>query len=150
MHGNKWGKPRVIKKKEMIDYIKPKIKVTRSDPRKSRNRKSMFSPSIKDKEKVDRYSDDEVFYEKCFNTCSEHTCEECATGLSKVFRGDDGKVVNKSRYSHIIPKSIASHLRHEVDNINHLCFDCHQKWDFGDKTKMKIYEKNKKRYPKFF
>ena len=65
------------------------------------------------------------------------------------FLDPSGKVNARYRYSHIIPKSISPELRHSIDNINHLCMSCHQKWDFGDKKSMKIYPKNKAKFPGF-
>lgn len=91
---------------------------------------------------------DEAFYEQCFNN-SDHKCEECGEKLPTEFRNSEEKVIMKSRYSHIIAKSIAPELRHVLKNINHLCFICHQKWDFGEKTKMKIYKGNKKLFPNY-
>ena len=90
-----------------------------------------------------------MFYEKCFNECTDHSCEECGTDLPKVFR-HDGTIVARWRYSHIIAKSIAPELRHDVKNINHLCFSCHQLWEFETRKDMKIYKTNKERLPKYF
>lgn len=92
---------------------------------------------------------DEAFYEQCFNECNDHKCEECNHPLPKQFR-IDGKVAARFRYSHIMAKSIMPEWRHIVTNINHLCIDCHTKWDFGNKESMKIYKINKKRFPWFF
>tara|TARA_R110000772_G_scaffold13035_4_gene38980 strand:- start:7744 stop:8238 length:495 start_codon:yes stop_codon:yes gene_type:complete len=92
---------------------------------------------------------DEEFYEKCFNA-SNHKCEECGKQLPDEFRGDDGKVIARWRYSHIIPKSIAPELRHEIENINHLCLEHHSKWENGDKKSMRIYDGNVLRLPKYF
>ena len=104
------------------------------------------------KNKVSRKSkilEDEKFYEKCFNSCSLHACEECGLKLNNKFRDCDGKIINRFRYSHIIPKSINGNLRHSLDNINHLCFECHSKWENGDKKSMQIFPKNKKRFPQY-
>lgn len=92
---------------------------------------------------------DEEFYQQCFDSCIDHCCEECGKLLPDIFRDDKGKVINKSRYSHIVAKSIAPQLRHDIKNINHLCFNCHFKWEFGDKKSMRIYESNKKRFPNY-
>ena len=92
---------------------------------------------------------DEIFYEECFNN-SDHKCEECGRELPKKFRNDDGKIVARFRYSHIIPKSVAPELRHNPDNMNHLCFEHHFQWEFGDKKSMKIYKKNKEKFPSRF
>lgn len=92
---------------------------------------------------------DEVFYEECFNS-SNHKCEECGCNLPTEFRNEDGKIVARWRYSHIIPKSIAPKLRHDVRNINHLCLKHHIEWENGDKEKMKIYKGNKSLFKQYF
>jgi len=93
---------------------------------------------------------DEMFYEECFNSCTNHSCEECGESLPTEFRGDDGKVLYRARYSHIIAKSIAPELRYDINNVNHLCFKCHQLWEFETRKDMKIYKTNKERLPKYF
>ena len=98
--------------------------------------------------KNSNYEKDNNFYKECFDSCKVHKCEECNVDLPKVFE-HDGKVVARWRYSHIIPKSIAPKLRRVIDNINHLCFNCHSKWEFGDKMSMKIYDKNQEKYPNY-
>lgn len=100
--------------------------------------------------KIDLIKEDEDFYEKCFNSCKKHNCEECGKMLPEIFRSFSGKVIAKWRYSHIVPKSINKNLRHDEKNINHLCLNCHQRWENGDKKNMNIYEKNKKKFPWFF
>lgn len=92
---------------------------------------------------------DEEFYLECFNN-SNHICEECGTPLPTEFRDEKGRVIARWRYSHIFPKSIYPELRHEVSNINHLCLIHHIQWDHGDKTSMKIYEINRKKFPNKF
>tara|TARA_R110000851_G_scaffold231605_1_gene384387 strand:+ start:1327 stop:1686 length:360 start_codon:yes stop_codon:yes gene_type:complete len=93
---------------------------------------------------------DEIFYEKCFNGCKVHECEECGDPLPTEFRGDDNKILYRARYSHIIAKSIAPELRHSLININHLCMSCHQSWEFGTREDMKIYKSNKLRLSDYF
>ena len=92
---------------------------------------------------------DEVFYEKAFNS-SDHKCEECNKQLPTEFRDDDGNIIARWRYSHIVAKSIAPELRHDLKNINHLCLEHHTQWDFGNKAKMKIYIKNAEKLPRYF
>lgn len=69
-------------------------------------------------------------------------CEECDTPLPDEFE-IDGNLVAIWRYSHIKPKSTYPELRHDPNNFNILCLECHSKWEFGDKKEMKIYNKNK-------
>jgi hypothetical protein len=92
---------------------------------------------------------DEAFYKKCFEL-SNHKCEECGEQLPTEFLDQDGRVASRFRYSHIVAKSIAPELRHSTININHLCLECHTKWDFGNKKAMKIYEANSKKLPAYF
>ena len=91
-----------------------------------------------------RISDDERVYEMIWNS-KEHVCEECGCELGNEFRDFDGVVVDRFRYSHIMPKSTYPRLRHVWINFNLLCIDCHQCWENGEKEKMKIWEKNKVR-----
>lgn len=118
---------------------------------KKKKRRSISAPNIKKKEKTTFHKDEEL-YEKVFNN-SNHRCEECGGKLNDVFRDENGKIINRWRYSHVIAKSIAPQLRHKVENINNLCLQDHQKWDFGsneEKKKMRIYEGNAKRFPQYF
>lgn len=91
---------------------------------------------------------DELFYLECFNN-SNHKCEECNTSLPDEFRDTDDKIIARYRYSHVIPKSIAPELRHIIENINHLCLECHNKWEHGDKSSMNIFAKNLKNFPNY-
>lgn len=136
---------------KVYKYI-PKIKESlrgEKKPLREKGKKSLFTnilPKQKTtKEKIDL---DEVFYEECFNN-SDHKCEECEIPLPDYFRDSNNKVVARWRYSHIIPKSIASELRHTVSNINHLCLECHGEWENGDKLKMKIFADNYKKFPNY-
>lgn len=139
LHGSKYGK--------QISYIPKKFPSIK--PKKNKGKKSLFTKSFKSKEARDSsLHKDELFYEKCFNSIGIHKCEECSAPLPDIFK-QDGKIVARFRYSHIIAKSIAPHLRWVMKNINHLCLICHSKWDHGDKKQMKIYEKNKKIFPEY-
>ncbi len=146
LHGNIYGKQH--------SYIY-KPKPARKTAVNKVNKKKTLSISSPDfynadlKTTREKILEDEVFYEKCFNS-SNHKCEECGNPLPEVFRDEDGKVIAKWRYSHIIAKSIAKYLRHKLLNINHLCQECHTKWDHGDKKSMAIYKNNALRFPYFF
>jgi len=96
----------------------------------------------------DKIDKDEEFYLECFSL-SNHECEECQASLPTEFKDSSGKVIARWRYSHILPKSIYPELRHNTENINHLCLVHHIQWDFGDKKTMKIYEINRKKFPNF-
>jgi hypothetical protein len=126
LHGSKYGKS--------YDSVK-------------RSRKSNTGASSNARRK-ERIGADESFYETCFNM-SNHKCEECNKNLPTEFRNEESKVIARWRYSHIVAKSIAPELRHDTLNINHLCIECHTKWDFGDKKSMQIYDENSKRFKRY-
>jgi hypothetical protein len=146
LHGSKYGKVLDRKEKE----IKP-LRSSNIEPTRKRiidkGKRVVYGGGGKSKS-FQNILLDEIFYEKCFNK-SNHKCEECGNNLPEEFRGEDGKILYRARYSHIIPKSIAPELRHDVDNINHLCVECHHNWDFGGKADMKIYGKNQLLFPKY-
>lgn len=149
LHGSKYGKQYKFKRKP-IDFSKTSKKpIIRLNKKKKEAAKKSEFVKIHKREPIDNIKLDEEFYEKCFNL-SDHKCEECGTQLPDIFRDENGKVAARWRYSHIIPKSIASKLRHVVKNINHLCLRCHSKWENGDRESMKIYEENSKRFPNYF
>ena len=145
-----------LKKPKLYKHTKQKSKDTTDSPKRFRRSvkgnksdKIVYGGDKRSKSLVTKVMD-EMFYEKCFNECTNHSCEECGESLPTEFRGDDGKVLYRARYSHIIAKSIAPELRHDVKNINHLCLKHHMQWEFGDKENMKIYKANKERFPKYF
>ena len=86
-----------------------------------------LGPSKKAKDKIDL---DTKFYEELWSE-RPHYCEECDKDL--------GKNWERYMFSHILSKGSQPKLRHNKDNINILCLECHQKWEFGDKKSMKIY-----------
>ena len=150
LHGNKYGKQYKLVIKEGQSF--------KTTPRRrGRKKGSLFAPKIKSIPKREKdYSRqdekiriDEEFYKKCFDN-SNHKCEECGEDLPTIFRNEEGRVVARWRYSHIIPKSIAPELRHSIKNINHLCLIHHSEWENGDKEKMKIYKENRERFPGHF
>lgn len=139
LHGSKYGKSYNVSNKD----IKP------LKPRKNKAKKSLFS-NVKPtpKKNVERLAEDEAFYEECFNL-SDHKCEECGVQLPTEFKDEDGKVIARWRYSHIVAKSIAPELRYDTNNINHLCLKHHTQWDHADRENMKIYNSNRIRLPRY-
>lgn len=83
----------------------------------------------------------EEVYEQVFNN-KPPFCEECRKPLSKIFRNSKGKVVDKFRFSHILPKSIYSKYKYNSLNFNLLCFDCHATWENGSRHSMRIWKQN--------
>lgn len=141
LYGNEYGKRYKDTKKDR--------KSLRSEINglKSNLNRLVYPVDVSSKKKTMQEKDEE-FYEECFNS-SDHICEECGDNLPKKFRGEDGKILARYRFSHIVAKSIAPELRHKIKNINDLCLKCHTKWDFGDRKSMKIYDKNKEKFPQF-
>jgi len=147
LHGSKYGKP--------IKHTSHKEKVKQESPLwalKAQDKPNRIVHLVQGGRNMGKslaiYILDEQFYEEVFNQ-SNHICEECGEQLPIEFRDSEGKIIARFRYSHIIAKSIAPELRHDLRNMNDLCFLCHQKWDFGEKTKMKIYKKNQKIFPQY-
>lgn len=143
IHGSKYGKQVDIK------AIKPSVLKTAPKKRKTKSKKSLFAPVIKLREKINLYELDSEFYRKCFETFNG-LCENCGKKQPEECEDSEGRVINRWRYSHIIPKSTAQELRYKVYNINDLCLACHMEWENGDKEKMNIYEGNVDTFPERF
>ena len=150
LHGSKYGKQYKGIGSNKKSFLAPKKPKKFRNKSKGKPKKSLFVSNLKEKDELTTLQKDEIFYEECFNSCKDHKCENCREELPSVFRDEEGKIVARFRYSHIIPKSIASHLRHVLKNINHLCARCHTRWDHGDKYNMKIYSENVKKFPNYF
>lgn len=93
--------------------------------------------------RTEQINKDEKTYEEVFNSKS-HFCEECGRSLSSEFRDENGMVIARWQYSHILTKAAYPEFRNDFRNYNRLCLECHGKWEFGDRATMKIFEINKK------
>lgn len=150
LHGSKFGKQYTFKVKQNTSLrtsLKPKGDNNKLSHIADKGNKEK-STEIKINQNIVL---DELFYLRCFQQ-SDHKCEECNVDLPTEFRDDEGRVIARWRYSHIIPKSIAPELRRDIRNINHLCIEDHQKWDFGTqevRRSMKIYRKNQEQFPNY-
>ena len=87
-------------------------------------------PSKNAKEKIDL---DTAFYKELWSE-RPHYCEECDKDL--------GSKWERYMFSHILSKGSQPRLRHNKENVNILCLECHQSWEFGDKKAMRIYPSN--------
>lgn len=106
--------------------------------------KTLVNGLIKDErleKRREQINKDEQTYEQVFNS-KPPFCENCHRKLNDIFRDEDGMVIARYQYSHIITKGSEPRLRNNPKNFNRLCFLDHQKWEFGDRTEMKIYDKN--------
>ena len=73
--------------------------------------------------------------DKYYRWCWFHSpdfCEECGCWL----------VYSAEHISHILSRGAHPAMKHDPRNMNILCFIHHTRWDFGDKDKMNIYDKN--------
>lgn len=145
LHGNPFGKQHKFIKKKEKSVISKESRLKHDVKQGIRAKKSKVIKS----RMIERLRRDEVFYKECFDNTIYHVCEECGKPLNTEFRDSEEKVIARFRYSHIIPKSTAPHLRHIEKNINHLCLEHHTQWDFGDKKSMRIYKKNKLKFPQY-
>jgi hypothetical protein len=91
-----------------------------------------LGPSKDVKAKIDL---DTKFYEEIWSE-RPHYCEECDKYL--------GEKWERYMFSHILSKGSQPRLRHNKDNVNLLCLEHHQTWEFGDKKSMNIYPENEK------
>ncbi len=85
---------------------------------------------------------DEKTYEAVWDS-KPHNCEECGKFLGDDFRNYEGRINNKSYYSHILTKARHPNFRNNIKNFNLLCPTCHQKWEFGNRVDMEITPDNK-------
>jgi len=139
-----------LKPKKVISIQSKKVKPLKRTKKIKQDTSYLVKNFVYRKTTQEKIEEDEIFYEECFNACKIHECEECGKELPDVFRDDDGKVVARWRYSHIVAKSVANYLRHILRNMNHLCLKCHGRWETGDKQNMRIYKGNVKRFPNHF
>lgn len=64
-----------------------------------------------------------------------HYCEECLKPLQNY---------SSAFISHILSRGAHPEMAHDVRNINILCLPHHNKWENGDREKMRIFQSNKK------
>ena len=96
-----------------------------------------------DNKKIQRELDEKT-YEEVFNS-NPNICEECGRQLNDEFRDEEGNIIMRSRFSHILSKGAYPEHRNESWNFNSLCNDCHYRWEFGDRENMNIFLKNKEK-----
>jgi len=121
--------------KKLIVIKKPYLCKYHNDIRKSGGQvkiKEITKSSIKPKFKKATGEWDmfmEIWDEK------PHNCENCRCNL-----GDKPEAF---MFSHIITKGSNSSLRLVKDNIEVLCYSCHQKWEFGDLDTKRSFKASK-------
>lgn len=65
----------------------------------------------------------------------EHVCEECQRPL---------QFYSATFCSHILSRGAHPEMAHDGRNINILCFEHHNQYEFGNREQMRIFEKNQK------
>lgn len=63
-----------------------------------------------------------------------HVCEECMKPLREY---------SATYVSHIVSRGHAPELAYDPRNTNILCFNCHSRWENGDRMNMRIYLSNR-------
>jgi hypothetical protein len=92
------------------------------------------TPLRKKSKKRDSVSEeDKKLYSRVW-VARPHYCEECNVFL--------GQVPIPHFFSHVLTKAAHPKLRHVDANINLLCYDHHQQWEFGKRSEMRIAESN--------
>lgn len=125
-------------KGKIKEYVK-KLPNTTKKSRKTMNNSLLKNERLE--KRREQIRKDEETYEQVFNN-NPNECEECGTQLPDQFRDDEGNVLARFQYSHIMTKKACPEFRNEPRNFNRFCFECHQTWEFGDRVEMKIYPKN--------
>lgn len=116
-------------KKYMIKHTRKKVSV-----------RSLLKSERFEKRREQIRKDEETYEQVFFN--NPPFCEECHRKLNNIFRDEDGQVIARFQYSHILTKAAHPEFRNDPRNFNRLCFRCHQTWEFGDRVEMRIYPKN--------
>jgi len=132
-------------KRTPIKRKKPVVKKTKSDltPLQIDRQRHVFDIQIA-----------ETIWNKRFEFDNEgnkvRRCAECKHVIHPPWR--------KHNFSHVLVKKTYKKIRYIELNIDLICWDCHQKWEFGDMIGMKIYDIDKinllraldRAIPKFF
>lgn len=130
---------------------KPKktYQLKRTPLKRSKNtlKRSFIEQSKESKEKRDEVlKKDRETYLEVFNS-TPNECEECKlngiyTPLPDQFEDEEGNIIAIWQYSHILSKGAFEEFRHNKNNINRICREHHDQWEFGNRESMKIYEPN--------
>ncbi len=87
-------------------------------------------------------SRDNAFYKSLWES-KAHYCEECGVYLGDDFSDENGRVIDRFRYSHILSKGAYPMFRHNPMNMNLLCLKDHERWHKRD-VSMNIFDANSK------
>ena len=126
------------KLKEIHVLKRKSLKASKKRPKTRVNRQLRNERLEKRREQIRL---DEAPYEEVFNSKSPF-CEETGQPLNTEFRDEEGDIIARWQYSHILTKKAYPEFRNNPKNFNRLSYEAHQQWEFGDREKMKIYNKN--------
>lgn len=76
----------------------------------------------------------DLFYHWVWNH-KNHICDECTKPLSNY---------SSIHISHILSKGANAEMAHDPRNANILCYECHNKWENGNRERMRIYPANQR------
>lgn len=76
--------------------------------------------------------ENEKFYRWCWEH-KPHFCEETMRPLRQF---------SATFVSHILTRGAHPEMAHDPRNVNILCFNCHNRWENGDRESMRIYASN--------
>lgn len=95
---------------------------------------AIFSMDIDLRKQIqnDLFHDDEAFFRWCWLN-KQHLCEETFRPLHEY---------SAVHISHILSRGAFPEMRYDPRNVNILSLQAHNQWEFGDRTKMRIYQKN--------
>jgi len=122
--------------------IKEYVKKLPNTTKKSRiTMNNSFLKNERLEKRKEQIRKDEETYEQVFKL-NPPFCEECHRKLNNIFRDEEGNVIARFQYSHIMTKAAFPEFRNDPRNFNRLCMRCHGTWEFGDRVEMRIYPKN--------
>jgi len=82
--------------------------------------------------------------DKYYHYCFKHSTLRCENCGQKVFNNRNlNNVYSSTNISHIISRGSNPEIAHDPRNHNFLCFNCHSKWENGNRKEMLIYLDNK-------
>lgn len=93
-----------------------------------------LDPELRQRKQKERFKTDEDFYKFCWSVYP-HYCEETGRPLLEY---------SASYISHILTRGAHPDMRYDPRNVNILCYQMHEKWEFGNRKEMRIYERNQK------
>lgn len=118
------------KKCKSCGYVGPIF--SKGECKRCANRR--YKSLSKGKKRKGQVDQDTEFYHSVWGA-RKHKCEECDKPLGNTWK--------RHNFSHHLSKGAFPQLRRVPENIDLLCFKCHQEWEFGDKRSMKIYSEDR-------